>query len=581
VNTEQSLSQRTILGTPGAGGRNIGRPEVLLTEKTVVRPQTISESDVEKELELTENGIDALIEEFEHLKQVSDESDVKEIIESQIQVARDPELDKRIRDNITEKKYSSVYAVFSSFNDYINILENSDTTWLNERSIDIVSIRDQLIDIIRNRQPDDYNADDAVIFATELSPTEMIKLSHYNLAGIITEKGGLTSHVVILAQSLGIPCVIGVEWKKMRPQRFDSVLIDGDVGSVLFDPTDELVEEFEQYLEKQRRREQTALEWASKPSKTRCGSPFTIRGNIEFASELPRLATHGAKGVGLLRTETILFETNNFDVRAQVQFYQQVADASSGEPVVIRLFDAGGDKLPDNHDKEDNPFLGWRGIRMLLDKPDLLRQQFEAILRTSAKHPGKIRILVPMISHIREIVETKEILEELKEDLRQQNVEFDETIPFGIMIEVPGIAVMAREAAKKVDFFSIGTNDLTQYMLAVDRGNSKISKLYQPLHPSIWKMMKSVIDASKNAGMPISVCGEMASNPLFAACFLGMGLSDLSMTTSSIPSVKSLLCRHDLSRFKVLANDVLSAETCKDVENVFRSREQLFLKDRE
>lgn len=567
----QKLTGRTMLGTPGAGGRGLGTPKVLHTKETVVRPEKIDDADIQKEVELTEHGIDALVHEFEDLKKFNDESDVREIIDSQIEVVRDPELNRRIRKRIKEDNDSSVYAVFSSFNDYINVLEGSDADWLNERSIDIVSIRDQLIDLIRNQRPDDLNADNAVIFASELSPTEMIRLSHYNLAGIITEKGGLTSHVVILAQSLGIPCVIGVDWKKMHPQRFHTVMIDGDVGSVLFDPTENLLKEFEQYKERQRRKKEIALKWASRPSKTNCGKPFTIRGNIEFASELPRLATHGASGVGLLRTETVLFETKDFDVDAQVQFYRQVAEASNGEPVVIRLFDAGGDKLPDNHEKEDNPFLGWRGIRMLLDKPDLLRQQYEAILRVSAEFPDKIKILAPMISQIEQIDESKQILNVVKQSLRTKDVPFDEEIPFGIMIEVPGIAVMASEAAKKVDFFSIGTNDLTQYMLAVDRGNSRISKLYQPAHPSIWRIIQNVIDVSEKEEIPVSVCGEMASNPLYAACFLGMGLNDLSMTTSSIPAVKSVLCSHDLSQFQSLAGEVAGAATHQEVENVFNA----------
>lgn len=576
MNSEQKQKQVTLWGTPGAGGRGIGRPKVMHIEEKVVRPEKIEDTDVESETELTRQGIRDLIAEFKNLKRRSDEEEVTQLIESQIQVLCDPELNKSIEENIRKKKYSSVYAVFSSFNTYIQLLENSKITWLNERTIDIVSIRDQLIDVIRNKQPEDLNADDAIVFAVELSPTEMIKLSHYNLAGIVSEKGGLTSHMVILAQSLGIPCVIGADWHKMQPERFSSVMINGDEGSVLFEPTDELKEEFSNYQKKQLRNKQIALKWAEKPDKTRCGSSFTIRGNIEFVSELPRLSSHGASGVGLLRTETVLFETSDFDVIDQVQFYRTVAEASGSEPVVIRLFDAGGDKLPDNHETEHNPFLGWRGIRMLLDKSDLLRQQYEAILRVSGDFPGRIKILVPMISHIEQIVESKKILEEVKAKLKKECIPFDEDIPFGIMIEVPGIAMMAAEAAELTDFFSIGTNDLTQYMLAVDRGNSKISKLYQPAHPSVWRVIRNIITISRQAEIPLSVCGEMASNPLYAACFLGMGLNDLSMTTNSIPAVKSLLCSQDLSDFRYLADNILETKTYSEVETVFESWKEEF-----
>lgn len=567
--TEQELKARTLLGTPGAGGRGVGRPVVINTEKKIVKPEKVDEEKVHEEVELIERAIDELTNEFEGLKNFSKEEDVADVMESQVQLLRDPELKTSILANIKEKKFKAVYAVFSSFNDYIQLLENAQANWLKDRTIDIASIRDQLIDTVRNRQPDYIHADNGVIFAEELSPTEMIKLSRFDLAGIVTEKGGLTSHVVILAQSLGIPCVIGVDWKHMRPDEFDYVMIDGDVGSVLFDPTDQLKEDVKSYKREKLRKHEIALQWASKPNETTCGCSFSIRGNVEFISELPRVKTHGASGIGLLRTETILFETGGFDVQTQVDFYRQVAEASGDDPVIIRLFDAGGDKLPENHEEEHNPFLGWRGIRMLLDKPDLLRQQYEAILRVSAEFMGKIKILVPMISHMHQIEQSRAILEEVKEELRQDGVVFDSEIPFGIMIEVPGIAVMAKEAAEEVDFFSIGTNDLTQYMLAVDRGNSKISSLYQPSHPSIWRVINSVIKAADQMKIPVSVCGEMASNPLYAACFLGMGLKDLSMTTNSIPAVKKMLCSHTLKEFEEKADQVLQARTFSDVNLIF------------
>ncbi len=569
MSRDTTLKQRMLLGTPGASGRGIGRPLVLNREKRVVKPEKIRKPEVENELQLVEQVITELEIEFRNLQKVSNEDDVVEVIESQIQVLKDPELKQNIRKQVEEDLHRAVYAIFASFNDYIRLLENASAGWLNDRAVDIISIRDQLIDLVRNHQPDDLDVDNAVIFAVELSPTEMVKLSKFNPAGIVSQKGGLTSHMVILAQSLGIPCVIGAEWELFKPERFDSVLIDGDTGSVLFDPTSKMKDEFLSYQAKRQAEEESALDWVKKPSKTRCGAPFTLRGNIEFVNELPYLKTRGASGVGLLRTETILFDSKDFDVQTQVDFYRQVAGAADPDPVVIRLFDAGGDKFPDNHNNEHNPFLGWRGIRMMLDKPELLRQQYEAILRVSAEFPGKIKILVPMISHIEQILESKQILEDVKNDLEASGIRFDANIPFGIMIEVPGIAVMAEEAAAQVDFFSIGTNDLTQYLLAVDRGNGKISRLYQSAHPSIWRVIRDVIAASKKAGIPVSVCGEMASNPLYAACFLGMGLNDLSMTTHSIPEVKSTLCRHNMSDFTILSEEILNAKTYSGVVAIF------------
>lgn len=568
--TEQVLKDRTLLGTPGAGGRAVGRPVIVTNKRKAVKPEKISEERISDETELLDNAINELVDEFEGLKSINDEEDLRDVVETQIQLLRDPELKKSILGKITEQRFKAVYAIFSSFNEYIQLLENSNKNWLRDRTIDIVSIRDQLIDTVRNKQPDYIKADDGVIFAEELSPTEMIKLSRFKLAGIVTEKGGLTSHVVILAQSLGIPCVISVDWKQMRPDDYERIMIDGDVGSVMFDPTDKLVEDVKTYNKEKLKKQEIALQWASEPDFTECGSSFTIRGNIEFVSELPRIKTRGARGIGLLRTETILFEKGGFDVESQIAFYRQVAEAAGDETVTIRLFDAGGDKLPENHEEEHNPFLGWRGIRMLLDKPELLRKQYEAILRVSADFKGKIQILVPMISHMQQIEQARLILEDVKKELSTAGEDFDSDIPFGIMIEVPSIAMMAAEAASEVDFFSIGTNDLTQYMLAVDRGNSKISNLYQPSHPSVWRVIDLVVKAAKEAQIQVSVCGEMASNPLYAACFLGLGIDDLSMTMNSIPAVKEMLCTHSLAEFKEKSTQVLRARTHEEVELIFK-----------
>lgn len=559
----------SLSGIPGAAGKGIGRPMVLDSQKTVVKPEKISENQVSNELELADLAIEKLSDELEKLKSISAEKEARQIIESQIQVLNDPEIKNGIHQNISDNKFGAVYAIFSSFNQYIQLFEKSAAEWMNDRTIDISSIRDQLIDVVKNQKPVDLNADNAVVFAEDISPTQMIKLCQSDVAGIVTHKGGLTSHTVILAQSLGIPCIIGLDWRVIKPGHFKDVLIDGDNGVVFFDPPDSEREKFEAYLQKKNDLHQKALAWAEKPNKTSCGSKFSIRANVEFISELPHISTHGAEGVGLLRTETILFETEDFDVENQVEFYRQVAEASGDNQLTIRLFDAGGDKLTENHENELNPFLGWRGIRMLLDKPDLLRQQLEAILRVSGFFPGKIKILVPMISHIEQIGQTKNILQEVKQSLMEQDAAYDAEIQFGIMIEVPGIAMMAGEAAEEVDFFSIGSNDLTQYMLAVDRGNGKISDLYQPSHPSIWRIIHYVIENSREAGTPLSICGQMASKPLFAACFLGMGLNDLSMNTNSIPAVKALLCNHSMDEFRDLSNQVLQQKTHNDVRNVF------------
>jgi len=555
---EQTGTSITLTGIAASGGIGGGRAWVLPTSSTTVKPEKISHDDAKKELAKLDAAVKHVISEFDHLKSISKDDEVNQILDTQIQVLYDPQLLEDIHIKISKQLFGAEYAIFESFNKYIELLDESGVDWAKERMIDIVSIRDQLIKTIKNNGEELLIAENSVIFAHDVSPTEIIQLSRQNISGLVMQKGGLTSHAVILAQSLNIPCVISADWTMHDPEDFTMVLMDGDSGEIILNPSNDEKSLFDKRKTEQEEIRAETMIWAAKPDQTNCGSSFTIQANIEFLNELPRLKTHGAKGVGLLRTETILFQSKNFDVDNQIEFYRSVMDAADNKTVTIRLFDAGGDKLLDDYEAEANPFLGWRGIRMLLDKPDLLDQQLEAILRVSGDYPGKLKILVPMVSRLEEIDEIKQAIHRVERLLEIKNITFDKSIPLGIMIEVPSIALMAEHAAEKVDFFSIGTNDLTQYTLAVDRGNEHISKLYEPLSPAVWKLIAMTKSGADKAGIPVAVCGEMASRPELAACFLGMGITELSMTTNSIPGVKAILCNSSKSELKNLAEIILS-----------------------
>lgn len=552
---EQSIS---LQGIAASGGIGIGKAWIMPNSNTVVKPEKITDEEAKKEIEKFNEAVEHVISEFDYLKAVTDDDEIKKILDTQIQVLFDPQLLEEIRIKISRQHFGSVYAVFESFNKYIELLDESGVDWAKERMIDIVSIRDQLIKTIKNKGSDLSIAENSVVFAHDVSPAEMVQLSRQKIAGLVMLKGGLTSHAVILAQSLNIPCIIGVNWESIDYDSNSKVLMDGDSGEIIFNPDDEVELLFNKRKEKQIKLRNETLVWVSKPNKTTCGLPFTLRANVEFLNELPRLKTHGAKGVGLLRTEAILFESKNFDVDHQIEFYRSVVEAANGESVTIRLFDAGGDKLLDDYEAEANPFLGWRGIRMLLDKPELLDQQLEAILRVSGDFPGRIKILVPMVSRLEEIDEVKQAIHRVGSLLEIRKISYDKAIPLGIMIEVPSIALMADQAAEMVDFFSVGTNDLTQYALAVDRGNENISKLYQPSSPCVWKLIAMAKSGADKSGIPMAVCGEMASKPELAACFLGMGITELSMTTNSIPEVKATLCNSSKKELQELAETILS-----------------------
>lgn len=564
----KDFQSKVFSGRPAAQGIGIGKVWQLREADTTVHPKKISESEVEKNVKKFVDAREMVSREYEKLKYIPEDDDLEEIINAQIQMLYDPDVTTSIKQKIEDEYFAVEYAIFNTLNNYIQVMENSGSSWARDRTIDIVSIRDELIRATKEKKKRYTVKEGEIVFAGELSPTVMVQLSRIKIAGIVMEKGGLTSHAVILSQSLGIPCVINVHWNRYNIKDGSDVIIDGTTGQVIINPSWKQKEEYKRRKEDEKKRFEKALEWANKPNKTTCGSEFTLRANIEFLEELPRLNTHGAKGVGLLRTETVLFGTEEFDVDKQIEFYSKVLEATNEDSVTIRLFDAGGDKMLDDSEFEDNPFLGWRGVRMLLDKKKFLKNQLEAIYQVSGKFRGKVKILIPMVSRMAEIRAVKKMIQEVKEDLNQADVSFDEAIQLGVMVEVPSIALMAEHVAKHVDFFSIGTNDLTQYTLAVDRGNEKISHLFDSFHPSIWKLIKLTKDAADKHNIPVTICGEMASRPEAAACLLGLGINDLSMNTGSIPVVKSVLCSHSYKELNELSEQVLQARELDEVHQI-------------
>lgn len=567
----KELQPKILSGRPAAQGIGIGKIWILSDENKPVHPEKINKKDVSKHLEKYSNAKVVVTEDYERVKRLPDDFDLSEIIEAQIQTLNDPEVDKQVTKKIKNELNSAEYAIFSTYNEYIQLLEAADAKWANERTIDIVAIRDELIQATKEKKRVfDVRAGE-IVFAEDISPTAMVKLSHKNVGGIVMEKGGLTSHAVILSQSLGIPCVINAHWNRYNIASGNSAIIDGSTGQVILRPSRKQIDEYEKRREDEINRYEKDLEWAQKPDVTKCGSEFKLRANVEFLEELPKISTHGASGIGLLRTETILFEADDFDVADQIEFYKKVIESVTEHAITIRLFDAGGDKLIEGSEGEANPFLGWRGVRMLLDKRNLLKRQLEAIYTVAGIYPGRVKILIPMISNVEEIRIVKKYCKEVQKSLEQSGINFDKNIPIGIMVEVPGIALMAAEAAKEADFFSLGTNDLTQYTLAVDRGNERIAHLFDSYHPAVWKLINMTKTAADNAGIPVAVCGEMAAYPEAAACLMGLGIKDLSMNSSSIPRVKAMLCNHELSEMQLLSERVLMAKELIEVHELLEN----------
>lgn len=561
-----------LKGVPASGGIAIGQGHIYKKPELIIREEKIDSLSVSRHVALFDEAKKIIETELIRLKRKEVDNTTIDIIDAQIEMVHDPELEQRVKKLIEEEKYSVDFAIQQVFDAYLEMLEKTKNQAVRDRMVDVEDIRDRLIQITNNYSIELDIQPGSIVIAEDVSPREVIQFSDYNISALVTDHGGKTSHASILARSMGIPSVVGAKRACQLVGSARKVVVDGDEGVVIIDPDEDLLEDYRKKIEDQKVEEEKLRRIITEPSVTKDGVPFKLRANIEFAEELDNVRKYGAEGIGLLRTESIYIRKEHFeDQKKQEDFYSDILEKTDPNPVTIRLFDAGGDKFFSMGSEENNPFLGWRGIRMLLDERDLLREQLKAILRVAGKYPGRIQILVPMVSVLDEVIEVKEELFNLQGELMKQGVQVDESLKLGIMVEVPSVAIMADKLSKHVDFFSIGSNDLTQYTLAVDRGNELISDLYHQINPAVFELIDSCVQAAREAEIDIAVCGEMASYPKAAACLLGMGITDLSMSPASIPKVKTLLKNHSYGEMKELATRVMDASTVSEVNEIFKS----------
>lgn len=565
ASVDHKIALEGISASPGVA---MGKVWISRDERLSVRQQKIDSSRIQSQLEKFQGGIESVEKQLLDLKDIQENEDIRDIIDAQIQIIHDPELKKRIHYLVKEELNEASYAVYRAFNEYVELLKNAENIQSRERSVDVISIRDSVIGEISGQKKKNEIPENSILFGDDLSPADVMELHRQKVGALLLMRGGTTSHSVIIAQSLGIPCLVGVHWKNSGVRKDSLALVDAESGEVIINPDESTIREFKARQEKFEARIEQADELVQKENLTACGSEFHIRANIEFTEELSRVHQYEAEGIGLLRTETLFLQKGHFETDQHILFYTTVLEQTGDQPVVIRLLDVGGDKLHGNNIHESNPFLGWRGIRVLLDEKELLHRQLRAIFEVSDKFPGRVRILVPMISDLREFDVLKQEMDQVREDMRNEGASVDGDIPVGMMVEVPALALQARHAAKKADFFSIGSNDLTQYTLAADRGNERVSSLYQNSHPAVWQLIRLTYNAAQSEGIPIHVCGEIAGKPLLAAALLGLGIRELSMNPASIPNVKKVLCNHSVSEFKELFSGIIEAADGNEAETV-------------
>ena len=566
---QKAIGEQIVNGLASSEGIAIGPVWVIDSAKQPVSAKKIRPIQVRTHIKRFVKAKELFLEELEALS-VNLDSATKEIFEAQKHIVADVDIEAKVTHLIENDRFSVDFAVYDTFGQFIEKLKESGSDLFKQRIIDLENLRDRLIELSNNNGKQHKIPKGSILIVKEISPTDLVTFYDQGIAALVMDKGGITSHAAIIAQSLNIPCVVSAKTAVSVSKNSEKVVVDSNEGTVIFNPSVSTLNTYKTKIKEFNRIQRENLK-LKEQSVTSDGFTFNLRANVEFIQELEQVKKSGAEGIGLLRTEALLYgglEKRSFE--EQSKFYNQILENSTGT-CTIRLFDVGGDKLKMKSGDEDNPFLGWRGIRMLLDEREMLETQLMAILAVSGKHLGRIQILVPMVTDIFEIREVKAILALVQNRMDQNGIAYDHYLRIGIMVEVPSVALLASHFAKEIDFFSIGTNDLTQYALAVDRGNERICSLYQHKHPAVWQLIYQTVYAAKKNNIHLAVCGELAGDPIGAATLIGMGVSDLSMAPHSIPKIKHLLSTNSQQKFKELAQKVMNSSTLTEVNSTFKA----------
>ena len=565
-----------IQGISGSRGVAVGNVYRYIQEEIVIPDYTVAEDKVEEEIGMFAAAMAATLKQLDTIRQKAlDEMGPEEaaIFEAHMQIAQDPSLSDGIKSLVESSHTNVVAATAQTIETFANIFLGMEDPYMRERGADIKDIGDRLMRNMLGMNPRGLShiSGEVILVAQDLAPSDTASLDKNVVKGIVTAAGGPTSHAAIMARTLEIPAVMGVGDIESFVDG-DKAVVLGTDGIVEMNPSDADWAEYTNQAAAFQEELKRLRESANLEATTTDGHHVELFGNIGKAKDAKNALTMGAQGIGLYRTEFLYMENDELPAEdVQFEEYKKVAQDMKGKPVIIRTMDIGGDKelkcldLP----SEMNPFLGYRAIRISLNRPDIFKVQLRALLRASAF--GDIHIMYPMIASVEEVKQANAMLDECKAELTAEGREFNTDIKVGIMIEVPAAAVISPILAKYVDFFSIGTNDLCQYTLAVDRMNEAIGSLYQPLHPGVIRLIKHVIDASHEQGKFTGMCGELASDPVATMILLGLGLDEFSMTASSIPLIKNILRSVSKAECEEVANKALTMDTAEEITGYAKS----------
>ncbi len=563
---------RELTGISASPGITIGTAFLYIDEVFTVPRYDVDQSELEREYERFQEALEKATQEIIELKkQASSQVGGSEsnFLDAHVLMIQDPDFAEKIKENLYGRKENVEWILHQTIEGVISKLASSQDTYISERSIDLHDVSKRVLNhlMYRDRISLADLENEVILITHNLLPSDALSMNSRMVKGIAMDAGGKTSHTAILARAFEIPAVLGLSSVTREARTGDQVIIDGNRGKVIVNPDKATLKRYSDILQEWQKREVELATLNSLPAETRDGKLIYLNANIEVPEETEAVVAHGADGIGLFRSEFIFMQSGGAATEEfQYDMYRRVIEDLDGKPVTIRTLDIGGDKAIPGFSKynEKNPILGWRAIRFCHSRIDLFKTQLRALLRASAH--GDLRIMFPMISGVEELDNTLALLEEVKDELREQGMPFHSDIQIGSMIEVPSAALTSDILARKVDFFSIGTNDLIQYTIAVDRGNERVAYLYEPFHPGVLRLIKMVIDNAHAAGIPVSMCGEMASDPMATVILLGMGLDVYSMSSFGIPEVKQIIRSTSMMEAEELLGEIMEMKSYQEID---------------
>lgn len=564
---------RGIAASPGIA---IGNVLVYNEDVPHVPQYSIEHGHLQQEKDRLSQAVERASNDIEEIKNSSSqelEKDEHQLLDSHLLMLKDPSFLETVHKRLEQELLNIEWVLYETVQELMDKLSQSSDAYLKERTSDLHDVSKRVLNHLLKRDRVSLSElDEEVVLVThDLMPSDAVAMNKRMIRAIAMDAGGKTSHTAIIARSFEIPAVLGLSRITRTLSGGEQIIVDGNQGVVIVDPDPETLERYTRLQGEWHEHEVELMRLNDLPGETKDGKLIWLKGNIEISEEVDGVVSHGADGIGLFRSEFLFLRPDGLpSEEEQFQAYRRVLESMGQRPVTIRTLDVGGDKISPgiNSGDEKNPILGWRAIRVCLSEKSVFRTQLRAMLRASVH--GRMRIMFPMISGMPELTQALVLLDEVRAELRQEEVPFDEQIPVGIMIEVPSAALISDTLARKVDFFSIGTNDLIQYTIAVDRGNERTAYLYQPFHPGVLRLIKMVIDNAHREGLSVAMCGEMAGDPLATVVLLGLGLDEFSMGAVAIPEVKRIIRAVSLSDAEELAGNIMEMRTSEEIDRAVR-----------